>query len=384
MGKRVAIVGYKQTKHSFDNLVSRERMVYELVKSLYSDIGITKDAIDTFILASNDFTDGRTISEVYIVPRIGAYMKDESKVESDGLNAALYAYMRIQSGLYDTALAIGFSMSGSEFRAPMINSYVMDPAYERPRGLINFHSIAALQARVYMEKYGFKERDLAKLTVKDLKNANNNPYAARREQKPTVDSVLGSRPLYAPLHEAHVSAYADGAAAVVLASEEAAKRITDKPLWITGVGHSMDTYYLGDRDLLRMDSLRSAGEQAYRMAGIKSPKREIDLAELHTNFASEEPVFAEALGLFKEGSGKEVVANGDSNVDGKMPVNPSGGPLGANPINAAGLIRLVDVCAQLNGEAGKNQVKGAKTGLAHGQDGPGAQQNVVFIVRREK
>ncbi|MCL4558278.1 MAG: thiolase family protein [Deltaproteobacteria bacterium] len=384
MSKKVAIVGYKQTKHTFDSPVSRERMVYELVKSLYGDMGITKDDIDTFIMASNDFTDGRTISEVYIVPRIGAYMKDESKVESDGLNAALYAYMRILSGLYDTALVIGFSMSGSEFRVPMIHSYVMDPAYERPRGLINFYSTAALQAKAYMGKYGFKEEDLAKLTVKNLKNANNNPYAARKEQKPTMDSVLGSRPLYSPLRQAHISAYADGAAAVVLASEKSAKRFTDKPLWITGVGHSMDTYYIGDRDLVRMDSLRAAGEKAYRMAGIKSPKREIDLAELHTNFASEEPVFSEALGLFKEGSGRDVVKSGDSRVDGKLPVNPSGGPLGANPINAAGLIRLVDACAQLNGEAGKNQVKGARTALAHGQDGPGAQQNVVFIVRREK
>ncbi len=384
MSKRVAVVGYKQTKHTFDSPVSRERMVYELVKSLYSDMGITKDDMDTNIIASNDFTDGRTISEVYIVPRIGAYMKDESKVESDGLNAALYAYMRILSGLYDTALVIGFSMSGSEFRVPLIHSYVMDPVYERPRGLINFYSIAALQANAYMQKYGFTEDNLAKLTVKNLKNANNNPYAARKEAKPTMEGVLNSKPLYSPIRQAHVSAYADGACAVILASEKSSKKFTDKPIWITGVGYCMDNYYIGERNLIKMDSLRAAGQMAYKMAGIKNPKKEIDLAELHTNFASEEPIFAEALGLFKEGSGKDVVKNGDSKIDGTLPVNPSGGPLGANPINATGLIRLADACAQLNEEAGKNQVKGAKTALVHGQDGPGAQQNAVFVVRREK
>lgn len=380
--ERVAIVGYKQTKHTFESPVARERMVYELVKGLFKDMGITKNDIDTFILSSNDFTDGRTISEVYTVPRIGAYMRDESKVEADGLNAALYAYMRILSGLYNTALVIGFSMSGSEFRVPLTQSYTMDPAYERPRGIINFYSTAALQAGAYMKKYRFTEEDLAGLTVKNLENANKNPYAARKDPDASVGKVLGSRPLYLPIREAHVSAYADGACAVVLSSKKTAKKFTDKPVWIDGVGHLMDTYYLGDRDLLKMDSLAGAAKKAYKMAGIQNPKKEIDLAELSTNFASEEPVFSEAMGLFKPGSGKDVVRNGDSRIGGPMPVNPSGGPLGANPVNANGLIRLAEASAQLRKEAGQNQVKGAKTAVVHSQDGPGAQLNTVFIVRR--
>ncbi len=384
MSKKVAVVGYKQTKHSFDIGVSRERMVYELVKSLLKDTGITKDDIDTFIIASNDFTDGRTISETYIVSRIGAYMKDETKVETDGLNAALYGYLRILSGHYNTALVIGFSMSGSEFRVPLIYSYSLDPVYDRTRGIINQYSIAGLQAKAYMDKYGFREEDLAKLTVKNLEYANNNPYSARKESNPSIDNVLRSKPLYLPIREAHLSAYADGACAVILSSEERAKQITKKPVWITGVGHCMDTYYIGERDLVKMDSLRDSGQKAYKMAGINNPNKDIDLAEIHTNFASEEPVFQEALSLFSEGSGKDVVKNGENKINGSLPVNPSGGPLGANPINATGLIRLTEACTQLNGEAGKNQVKDAKTAVVHGQDGPGAQQNVVFVVRREE
>ena len=382
MNERVAIVGYKQTKHTFDSPVARERMIYELVKALFAELGITRDDIDTFILASNDFTDGRTISEVFTVPRIGAYMKDETKVESDGLSAALYAYMRILSGLYETALVVGFSMAGSEFRAPLIQSYTLDPAYERPRGIINYYSIAALQANAYMRKYKFTEEDLAQLTVKNLENANNNPYAARKEENPSIDKVLGSKPLYLPIRQAHVSAYADGACAVILSSKKMAKKFTNKPVWIDGVGHFMDTYYIGDRDLLAMEHLSAAAKKAYKMAGIKNPKKEIDLAEIHTNFSSEEPVFAEAMGLFKPGSGKDVVKNGESRIDGALPINPSGGPLGANPINATGLIRLAEASAQLRNEAGKNQVKGAKTAVVHAQDGPGAQLNTVFVVRR--
>jgi acetyl-CoA C-acetyltransferase len=382
MNERVAIVGYKQTKHTFDSPVARERMIYELVKALFAELGITRDDIDTFILASNDFTDGRTISEVFTVPRIGAYMKDETKVESDGLSAALYAYMRILSGLYETALVVGFSMAGSEFRAPLIQSYTLDPAYERPRGIINYYSVAALQANAYMRKYKFTEEDLAQLTVKNLENANNNPYAARKEENPSIDKVLGSKPLYLPIRQSHVSAYADGACAVILSSKKLAKKFTNKPVWIDGVGHFMDTYYIGDRDLLAMEHLSAAAKKAYKMAGIKNPKKEIDLAEIHTNFSSEEPVFAEAMGLFKPGSGKDVVKNGESRIDGSLPINPSGGPLGANPINATGLIRLAEASAQLRNEAGKNQVKGAKTAVVHAQDGPGAQLNTVFVVRR--
>ncbi len=382
MNERVAIVGYKQTKHTVDSPVARERMIYELVKSLYHDMGITKDDIDTFVLASNDFTDGRTISEVFMVPRIGAYMKDETKVEADGLNAALYAYLRILSGLYNTALVIGFSMAGSEFRVPLTQAYTMDPAYERPRGLINFYSTAALQAGAYMKKYRFSDEDLAQLTLKNIRNANNNPFAARKEPDASVDTILGSRPLYLPLRQAHVSTYADGACAVVLSSKKTAKKFTDKPVWIDGVGHVMDTYYVGDRDLLAMNHLTAAAKKAYKMAGIKNPKKEIDLAEIHTNFASEEPVLAEAMGLFKPGSGKDVVKNGESAITGALPVNPSGGPLGANPINATGLIRLAEASAQLRKEAGQNQIKGAKTAVVHAQDGPGAQLNTVFIVRR--
>ncbi len=380
--EKVALVGYKQTKHTFESPVARERIIYELVKSLYKDMGITKDDIDTFILASNDFTDGRTISEVFTVPRIGAYMKDETKVEADGLNAALYAYMRILSGLYNTALVIGFSMSGSEFRVPLTQAYTMDPAYERPRALINYYSAAALQAGAYMKKYRFTEEDLAALTVKNLENANNNPYSARKEPDASVDKVLGSKLLYTPIRQAHVSAYADGACAVVLSSKKMARKFTDKPVWIDGVGHLMDTYYIGDRDLLKMDSLAGAAKKAYKMAGIKNPRKEIDLAELHTNFASEEPVFTEAMGLFKPGSAKDVVKNGESRIGGSIPVNPSGGPLGANPVNATGLIRLAEASAQLRKEAGKNQIKGAKTAVVHAQDGPGAQSNTVFVIRR--
>ncbi len=380
MRRNVAVVGYKQTVHTAQSEVSRERMVYELVKSFYREMGITRDDIDTFVLCSNDFQDGRTISEVYMVPRIGAYMKDETKVDADGINAVMYALMRILSGTYETALVVGYGMGGSEFPGPMIFNHMLDPIYERQLGLLNEMSAAALQASAYMAKYGLSEMQLSKIAAKNLKNASNNPYAVRKLPQVSVEDVMSSRLLYSPLRELHMYPPTDGACVLMLASEQKARQLTEKPVWILGVGTCQETYYIGERDLTTSVSLRLAAKQAYKMAKIRKPAEQIDLAELHTNFASQEPIFAEALGLYGKGSGGRVIDAGASEITGEIPLNPSGGPLGAHPFTACGIIRIAEACAQLRGEAGPNQVKDPKIAVAHGQTGICAQHNTVFVL----
>lgn len=380
MERNVAIVGYKQTKHMEKSEVSRERMMYELVQSLFKELGITQDDIDTFVMCSNDFQDGRTISEVYMIPWVGAYMKDQTKVDSDGANACIYGLMRILSGNYNTALIIGYGMGGSEFRNQLIMNYILDPLYERQLGLINEISAAALQAKSYMNKFGLTEEQLAKIASKALRNSAKNENALRRDSDVTSDAVLNSRPLYLPIRELHTYPPTDGGCVVLLAAEERAKELTDSPVWIRGAANCQETYYIGERDLTRSESVRMAGEKAYKMAGIKDPSKDIDLAELSTKFASEEPIFSDALGLSEEGSGGNVIEEGLSEIDGSMPVNPSGGPLGANPFTACGLIRIIEAARQLRGEAGDNQVKDPKTAIAHGQIGICAQHNAVLVL----
>jgi acetyl-CoA C-acetyltransferase len=380
MIRNVAVVGYKQTVHTAASEVSRERMVYELVKSFYQEMGITKDDIDTFVMCTNDFQEGRTISEVYMVPRIGAYMKDETKVDSDGINAVFYGLMRILSGNYETALIVGYGMGGSEFPGPMIFNHMLDPIYERQLGLVNEISAAALQANAYMRKYRLTELHLAKIAAKNVRNASRNPYAVRRIDGISADDVLSSRLLYSPLRELHMYPPTDGACVLMLASEEKARQLTDTPVWILGAANCQETYYLGERDLTLPVSLKLAAKQAYKMAKIRKPSEQIDLAELHTNFASQEPIFAEALGLYPRGSGGSVIEKGESEVTGKIPLNPSGGPLGANPFTACGIIRIAEACAQLRGEAGANQVKDARIAVAHGYVGICAQHNTVFVL----
>jgi acetyl-CoA C-acetyltransferase len=262
----------------------------------------------------------------------------------------------------------------------MIIHHMLDPIYERQLGLINEVSAAALQAQAYMKKYKMTEEQLAKIAVKNLRNASRNPYALRKLASVTANDVLNSRPLYSPIRELHTYPATDGACVVMLAAEEKAKELTDKPVWVLGVANCQETYYLGERDLTQSISLKLAAAKAYKMAKIRKPANEVSFAELHTTFASQEPIFAEALGLYPKGSGGKVIKKGDSEITGKLPLNPSGGPLGANPFTVCGLIRIAEACAQLRGEAGENQVQDPRIAVAHGQVGICAQHNTVFVL----
>jgi len=380
MENKVAIVGFKQTKHTGKSELTRERMIYELAKSLYSDLGITREDVDTFIMASNDFHDGRTISNVHTVARVGAYMKDETKVEADGANACLYGVMRILSGNYDTALLTGYSLGGSEFRTQLAQFYSLDPVYTRQRNVLNELSAAAFQARAYMMKYGATEEDLAKTAVKSLKNGAKNPNALRQKADASPDDVLASDPLFSPLHKLHCYPDTDGGCVILLASEKRAKELTDKPVWITGIGQSVENYYFGERELSSSRSTADAAKRAYSMAGISDPKKEIDVAEISAIFAPQEWIISEALGLAEPGGGPKATASGETDLGGAIPVNPSGGALCAHPICGTGLVRIAEATSQLRGEAGDMQVDGAKTAVVHGQDGICAQSNTVLVL----
>lgn len=384
MERKIAIVGQAQVENKADAGTWRERMLFDLCKGLYDDVGITRHDIDTFVLCSNDFQIGRTISNVFEDTPVGSYMKDESKAETDGVLAATYATIRLLSGLYDTAVVVGNSLGGSEFRPYLIMDYELSPVYDRQLGILNEISAAALQARSYMDQYGAGDEFLDQITARLMRNASKNPNALRSDPDATPEKVAESEYYYEPLRKMHCYPFTDGACAILLASEEKARELTDKPVWITGVGDSLDSYYLAERDLFESRSARLAARRAYDMAGIKDPAKEIDVAEVSAPFASQEPIICEALGLFGTGSAEEVADKGLSNIDGEMPVCPSGGALSAYPFNVAGLIRLAECYKQLTGTAGDYQVGNARTAVAHGQDGFCAQHNAVMVLSTEE
>jgi len=381
--RRIAIVAYAQMKYMQNRNSSREVMIHEVAHEALKMAAISKGDVDTVINAQNDYLDGRTISNMKTVAASGAYFKDESKIEMDGAFAAFYAYMRILTGNHDVAMVIGESMA-SCYPPYLPGIWSLDPTFDRPNGFLNEISAAALQARAYMHKYGITERQIAKVAVKNLKNADRNPCAVRKMPRISENAVLNSKLLYEPIRELNAYPLTDGACAIILAVESKARQITNKPVWITGAGCCHDTYFLGERELYGCASLERAAETAYKMSGITNPQKEIQVWELHENFSHEELIFYEALGMCEKGKGGQLIDSKRTEPNGPMPVNPSGGALSANPVYATGLIRLCEVAMQIRGEAGEHQVKReVKTGLAHGQNGLCAQDNIVFTLKGE-
>lgn len=382
MNRRVAIVGYSQSRHQHDMFKTREDMVFDVCKGALRHAGILREEIDTVITASSDYLDGRTISNVFLSMAVGAHLKDESKVEEDGSMALYYGLMRILSGTHEVAL-IEAHTQGSTFNPHQVSFYTLDPLFDRQIGILNDIAAAGLQARMYMDSNGVSEEHLAMVSAKNLMNAGFNPNAHRRMPDVSIEEVLDSKLYYDPIRELMKSPISDGACAVVIASEDRAREITDSPVWIEGVGFCHDTY-LRDRNLGKLDSLKKAADTAYEMAGIKDPISELDLAEVSERYAHEELMAYEALGLCREGKGKGLIENGVTDVAGEFPVNPSGGALGADPICATGLVRIVEAAKQIRGEANGYQVPDANQAIAHGQFGICAQKNIVYVLGGER
>ena len=171
--RKIAIVAHAQIMSGAIG-VPRERMLFDLVKGLYDSVGFTRHDIETFVLCSNDFEVGHTIANVFEDTPVGAYMKDETHVEADGLWAAQYAAMRLMSGNYDTALVVGNSAGASTFRPYLVMDYQLNPTYDRQMGLLNELSTAALQAKAYLDKFGVSEDDLNEIAARLLRNAAMN------------------------------------------------------------------------------------------------------------------------------------------------------------------------------------------------------------------
>jgi acetyl-CoA C-acetyltransferase len=375
--QKVGIVGYYQVKLHSDANYGRYEMIFEASRGALDKAGLKKKDISTVISCTNDYYDGRTISNCFTVEVGGGYMADESKVEMDGAHAALYGLMRILSGNHNLAVVWGGSMP-SCYPYHTVRLYETDPTWERPLGYVNDITAVGFQMRAYMDKYGVSAEEIAKVAVKNKKNAAKNPLALKEAQLPniSVKDVLESDIYADPVTELMVAPPCDGVAALLLAPEKHALKITDKPVWITGVGYSQDTYYLGDRDLSGCNSMKQAAEMAYNAAGIKDPKAEINVAELFESHAAEELILIEELGLAEKGKAVDL----NSEIGGEIAVNPSGGALSGNPPCATGLIRIIEAVKQLTGEAGDHQVKGAKKALASGQIGMCAQNNIVYVL----
>lgn len=378
---KAAIVGVAQTKYERrkkDQIFAD--LVFDVTRGALEDAGLTIDDIDSVVTVSNDFFDGRTISGMAVGDASGGQDKNISTVSGDGTFGAFYGLMRVLSGYKATMVVAHYK--GSESNTNITMNGMFDPIFHRHLG-IDAISSAAIQANAYMSKYGIREEDIAQVSVKNHGNAKNNPFA-QLPMDITVADVMRSRKISEPLKLLDCCPISDGAAAIIIANEELAVKCRKKPVWIRGVGHCCEDYFLGDRDLSNPIALRDAAGRAYAMAGIRNPVEDIDVAEVLEPFSYMEPLWLEGLEFCEPGAGWKLIDMGVAVMGGKLPVNPSGGALSANAVLVAGLARLIEAALQVRGEAGARQVKDVGTALAHGFNGPCGQSHCVWIVGGNK
>jgi acetyl-CoA C-acetyltransferase len=346
-----------------------------------ADAGMSIGDIDNVVTTSNDFWDGRTISCMAVSDASGARDKNVSCVEGDGTFGAYYGLARILSGSYGTTLVTAHS-KGSESVSSLITNAAFDPIYERSIGM-DMVSACAMQAHAYMHRTGTTARQLARVSVKNHGNARHNPKA-QLPMAITVDDVLASEMICDPLHKLDCSPVSDGCCAIIIAGGDRVAGTARPPVWIKGAAFCADAYHLGDRDLSRAPALTRASQKAFDMAGITDPATQVHVAEVYDAFTYQELMWLEAMGLCADGKAGGLLEAGVFDIDGRLPVNASGGLLSGHPVIAGGLIRMAEVVRQLRGEADGAQATSPTVGVAQGVNGLCGQSHCVWVLSKEK
>jgi acetyl-CoA C-acetyltransferase len=367
--RRVAVVGAGMTKFMRRALETPKELAWLASKAALDSADMSLDQIDAVVQGTApDAFDGIHMNSEYLSDGCGAWKKPYLRCYvggGTGVYAIAQAWFHVASGLFDTALVVCEEKMSSCLPHPQAAFLtIFDNFTEQPLKP-NLLWIFALEQNRYMARHGITNEEIARVAVKNKKNAMGHP-SAQLGAELTVEEVLSSEIMAWPVHRLMVSPTSDGASAVVLAAEDVAKRITDKPVWVQGVGWCLDTAYWTNRDLYYPEYVEKAAWMAYGMAGVREPRKEINIAEPYDPFAYKELHHLEGLQLAPKGRAPQLLADGVFDKDGDLPVTPSGGLLGVgNPIAAAGTMKICELFWQLRGEAGKRQVPGKpKRGVA--------------------
>ena len=380
----VAIVGVGQTHHARRRKdVTQVGLAREAVTRALEDAGLTMTEIDSVVVCTGPVLFAAVNQpEKWLVDAIGARLKPVVRVTSGGgtgLAGALAAVNQVRAGFAERVLVVAYDKL-SEGALQYSISTLYDPFWGREFA-VGIMGFAAAYWRARMDVLGHTEEAAALVSVKNHRNALLNPYAHVRKEVSVAD-VLASRPLCWPIKLLDVPPISDGACAVVLASEDAAKASPD-PAWIRGMAYYCEAENVAHRSMIQSEPLTIAAQRVYRQAGITNPRRQCDVVEVQEPYTCFELSYYEGLGLCRPGGAADLVASGATALTGDIPVNPSGGCMGANPIGATALIRLAEIAQQVRGRAGEHQVPDARVGLM--QAGGGwANLRGVAVVSSEK
>jgi acetyl-CoA acetyltransferase len=347
--REVAVVAYAQTDMVRDAGAKNDvEMIMEVCEGVKRQTGLTQQDFDFTCSGSCDYLGGAAFAFVLGLDAVGAVPPiSESHVEMDAAWALYEAWLKIQTGHFDTALIYGFGKC-SQGDLPSVMTLQQDPYYVQPLWA-DPTSMNAIQARALIDAGKITETQMAEVVAKSRANAKNNPKAQLRGDY-TVEQLLAEPTFVSPLRKHDCPPITDGASALILSVKGKAENLCKRPAYITGIDHRIESHYIGSRDLTDSPSTRIAAEKAGVANGT------VDIAELHAPYSYQELLLKECLGL-----------------DDKVDINPSGGPLAGNIIMSGGLDRFGEVANRIiNGEANR--------GVAHATSGTCLQQNLVAVL----
>ncbi len=383
---RVAIIGVGQSAFVRGYPGSIRELAYEGFKEAMEDAKISTTDIDASIVCSAPEYDrqrspaGVIAEYLGLTPQPTFYVESVCSSSSTGLKVA---YSMIKAGLHDVVCVVGFQkmseISSAESQERMGRG--ADIQWESPFGTM-MPAYYAMYARAHMAKYGTTEEDLALIRIKASTYGQLNEKAVYRKPV-TMEQIFDPErpPVATPLKVFDCCANADGSSCIIVAGEEKARALCEKPVWILGLGAASEPVNMARRDLFTgLNVAIEAGKQAYEMAGVGPD--DIDVAEVHDCFTIAEMMAYENLGFARPGEGKELIGAKETYREGKIPVNVDGGLLSkGHPIGATGGSQIRTVVLQLRGEAGPMQVEDPELGLVHNIGGVGLYGNVTILGR---
>jgi acetyl-CoA C-acetyltransferase len=383
MARRVAIVGVGQTKHGHRNDLSQLELVSDAVRAALKNSELKAKDIDAVICGNMEFLDGNYLSDMWLGGGIGSYLKSGVRVSGGGTTGGKVfetAAKYVGSGLYDTVVAVSYSKlreGPMQWAIKMINE---DHFCDVGRGAGIAWAVIQRIAEDLMERNSVTEDHIAKLRVWQAENGIRNPFSHLKRAY-TLDEVKNSPVLAWPIRVLHMPPVSDGAGAVVITSEEKAKKICKNPAWVAdtvSVHGGAYSFALGNVAYNAKDpktglpfcwGVQQAGLKIYKRNGITNPAEELDVIEMYAPSPWVEVKYCENLLVCKPGEGWKMIETGQTSFTGSLPVNPSGGVMCYHPLGASGMLRICEAAIQVKGEGGARQVPDVRTALAISEGG---------------
>jgi acetyl-CoA C-acetyltransferase len=379
MSRPAAVIGIGQTRYAARrDDVSIAGLVREAAIAALTDAGLTFAQIDAVVLGkAPDAFEGVMMPEHHLASALGAVGKPLLRVHTAGSvggSTARLASHLIESGIHERVLCVAY-----EVQSASNAMWALSPDYPFQAATIaGAGGYFAPLIRTYIERSKAPADIGWKVVIKDRTNALKNPLAHLHEV-PTIADCAAAPLLWDPISYLDTCPSSDGACAMVLSSESAAKSAPHRPAFVQASAARSEPIFFPQRDEVSPQAGKDCAADLFARAQISDPLAELDVAELYVPFSWFEPIWLENLGFAPPGAGWKLIEAGETDFGGALPVNVSGGVLASNPIGASGMIRFAEAALQVRGQAGAHQVAGAKRALGHAYGG-GSQFFAMWVV----